>query len=154
MSSMNMSPIEMLRHHVTGAIERGEKQPIVEVPVSQGETRFRRVIMAIQDVGVRFDVVGYHLHDSSWAVVNRLRTGWAVYHVPTGLKVRDVDSLKHGKNLAVTLRDSHPELPALSALPFGVAPSASTPAAKAEAIAILTTLNTWRRKQYGPGENH
>lgn len=147
MSSINerpMSPAERLRYHVTGAIERGEAQPIVEVRATPPAT-YRRVTLAIRDGGVDLHAPGYHLHDSSWAVVRRPRTGWAVYHVPTGLKVWDVDSLERGKDLALTLRNALPVLPALSALPFGVAPSASTPAAKAEAIAVLATFNAWRR---------
>jgi hypothetical protein len=28
-------PLDALRYHVSGAVERGEKEPIVEVPVSK-----------------------------------------------------------------------------------------------------------------------
>lgn len=30
----NRRPLELLRHHVTGAIERGEAQPIVGIPAN------------------------------------------------------------------------------------------------------------------------
>jgi hypothetical protein len=33
----DMTPAERLRYHVTGAIERGEKVPIVEVPIPTHE---------------------------------------------------------------------------------------------------------------------
>lgn len=36
------SPIDRLRHHVTGAIERGEKTPIVEVPAGHVVTPMTR----------------------------------------------------------------------------------------------------------------
>lgn len=39
-----MTPIQALRHHVTGAIERGEKQAIAGIPAVQPETlTFTRV---------------------------------------------------------------------------------------------------------------
>jgi hypothetical protein len=40
-----MSPLERLRHHVTGAIERGEAEPIVEVRTCQEDGCDRRSVM-------------------------------------------------------------------------------------------------------------
>lgn len=113
---------------------------------------FRRVTIAVQIREGRQNREAYHLHDSSWAVLKieharRKGSAWAVYHVPTGLAVRQgIKSLKAAKDLAVTLRDAHPSLPALDAQPFGVAPRGDAPE-KIEALAILATINAWARDQ-------
>lgn len=116
---------------------------------------FKRVTIAIQTGSGSQNVDAYHLHDSSWAVVKsdrpsgqRVGGPWMVYHVPTGLLIRQgIESMRAAKDLAVTVRDAHPVLPALAALPFGTGPSAETPEAKAEAVAILATINAWVRNR-------
>jgi hypothetical protein len=35
-----MSPLELLRHHVTGAIERGEAQAVQEISADKAETLY------------------------------------------------------------------------------------------------------------------
>lgn len=36
-----MSPAEMLRHHVTGAVQRGEAQPVHEIPAADNRAEVR-----------------------------------------------------------------------------------------------------------------
>lgn len=83
--TVNEQPIDRLRYHVTGAIERGEKQPIVEVPafITEGPdtSRFRdhlaelgaRAAAAVNEdrpnLGHRYVAVVWCCIDEQWRAV-------------------------------------------------------------------------------------
>jgi hypothetical protein len=60
----NMTPQEALRHHVTGAIERGEKQAIVGLPAMEmAEPNYRKRESYLNKSTVRF--IAERIHEAN-----------------------------------------------------------------------------------------
>ena len=56
-----MTPLEQLRHHVTGAIERGEAEPIVECPPLPRESSVEEALKWAKRQG--YSCADYALND-------------------------------------------------------------------------------------------
>jgi hypothetical protein len=69
-------PLELLRHHVSGAVERGDAQPIVGHPAGQHDEDHHGPII-----------------DCAWCTVDTLATD---------LKLGDVVALRHGGTRKIT----------------------------------------------------
>lgn len=55
----NASPLALLRHHVTGAINRGEKEPIVCIPANSTATSVEKSTRNISAVTTRTRATGH-----------------------------------------------------------------------------------------------
>lgn len=65
-----MTPLDRLRHHVTGAIERGEAEPIIGVPTF--ETRLKAALVYQAGIANVFEVDCFNLAGGCMRLTRRL----------------------------------------------------------------------------------
>jgi len=106
-------------------------------------SRFTRHTFDVADGGRRWAVTGHRR--AGWGIA-RHGSAWAVYHLPTGLRVCDeLGKLDQAKSLCDTLEANlggH-ALQALAAQPFGAAPQPGTDAYQ-DAVQVWQVLTVWR----------